>query len=107
MDMKIATLAATLALAALAAGPAAAQGTDTDPNSSENVIPAPSADNPSDPAAGSNPAAREPTAPGTSSDPNLGASGAGEGTAGQAVDPNADDNKNLMQKPMTSDPSGQ
>lgn len=60
----MAGLAAALMLAA--AGPALAQSSGAspaDPNNERNQVPAPSNTQPADPAAGSNPAARVPTAP--------------------------------------------
>ena len=60
----LSALAAALMLAA--AGPAFAQSTGAspaDPNNERNQRPAPSAAQPTDPAASSNPAARVPTAP--------------------------------------------
>jgi hypothetical protein len=62
---SLAALAAAVMLAA--AGPAIAQSSGAspaDPNNERNQTPAPSNTQPADPAAGSNPGARVPTAPG-------------------------------------------
>lgn len=77
----IAAMAALGSTAALAQSPA---GSPADPNSTQNRQPGPSAGQPSDPAAGQNPAARSPTAPsGTGSDYGSG-TGAGTGESGSS-----------------------
>lgn len=105
--MKFATFTASIIAASFATTAAFAQaGVPTDPTSDKNKIPAPSIENPGDPAAADNPAARVPTAPeGTYSPDELGASGAGAGTAGSDdLDP-MDDNDEVLDKPVTSDPA--
>jgi len=99
--MKTSKIAiAAIAAFGLSAGAAFAQeaGFGNDPNASK--VPAPSVNNPADPAAG-NPgsAAQVPTAPQKQEDLyDSGASGAGTGEAGSASDP-------AMTKPQSSDPA--
>ncbi|HWK32267.1 MAG TPA: hypothetical protein VNR51_01135 [Hyphomicrobium sp.] len=101
--MKASKIAiAAIAAFGLSAAVASAQeaGFGNDPNASKNQVPAPSVNNPADPAAG-NPgsAAQVPTAPQKQEDLyDSGASGAGTGEAGSASDP-------AMTKPQTSDPA--
>lgn len=96
---KATSLLAALAVA-LSATTALAQstgGSPADPNTNENQQPGPSVGNPTDPAAGSDPAARIPTSPqGTGSSDGMGAgdSGAGyESPAGIPADPNTVENQ--------------
>jgi hypothetical protein len=91
--------------AVLAESPA---GIPADPNTNENVQPAPGASNPSDPAAGSNPAARVPTSP-PGTDPGFAAEGAGTGEtgfdspAGIPADPTTD--QNVQPAPSIDNPA--
>lgn len=85
--MKRLTLPLIAVAAALGSSAALAQespaGSPADPNSTQNRQPGPSTGQPTDPAAGENPAARPPTAPpGTGSD--YGGTGAGTGESGSA-----------------------
>jgi hypothetical protein len=93
----------TSLLAALAvlfgAGTALAQstgGSPADPNTNQNQQPGPSVGNPTDPAAGSDPAARIPSSPPGTGSANEGA-GAGESglesPAGNPSDPNTNENQ--------------
>ncbi len=103
-----ATSISTLALLAMTLGAGAAfaespAGSPADPNSVQNRQPGPSATTPADPAAGSNPSARVPSAPLEESAPlddNAAASdGASSGEmgaaapAGSPADPNSDENR--------------
>ncbi len=110
MSRKITTLLATLAVActagaALAESPA---GSPADPFTSENQQPGPGVANPTDPAAGSNPDARVPTAPkGTGS----AAEGVGSGESGAAFESPAGipadrfTNENQQMAPSNANPA--
>jgi hypothetical protein len=77
--------ASALALSSTAAFAQTSPGGAADPSTNENVQPAPSTPTPNDPAAGSNPAAQQPTSP-----PGTGGSaaeGAGTGESGAAAPP--------------------
>lgn len=97
------TRTTTSLLAALSvlfgAGAAMAQstgGSPADPNTQQNQQPGPSVGNPTDPAAGSDPAARVPTSPpGTgSASEGAGSGGSGfESPAGNPSDPNTNENQ--------------
>ena len=97
---RITTLLAALAVS-LGATSAMAQstgGSPSDPTTNQNQQPGPSVDNPTDPAAGSDPAARVPTSPpGTGSASEgmgTGESGSGfESPAGIPADPNTNENQ--------------
>ena len=83
-------------------------GSPADPNTNQNQQPAPGVDNPADPAAGANPAAREPTSPpgtGSASEGmSSGESGAGyESPAGSPADPNTNENQQMA--PGNTNPS--
>jgi hypothetical protein len=94
----------------LGAGTALAQsspaGSPADPNSVENRQPGPSGTMPADPAAGSNPSAREPTAPLEGSlDDQPATDGASSGEMGSATSPAgipADPNSNENRQPGPS-----
>ncbi len=81
------------------AGPVLAQstgGSPADPNTSQNQQPGPSVANPTDPAAGSNPAARVPTSPPGTGPATEGTSPGTSGfdsPAGIPADPNTDENQ--------------
>lgn len=103
----------TSLLAALAvlfgAGTALAQstgGSPSDPNTNQNQQTGPSVANPTDPAAGSDPAARVPTSPpgtGSASEgTSMGTSGF-ESPAGNPSDPNT--NENQQPAPSNSNPA--
>ncbi|AHB49598.1 hypothetical protein W911_16190 [Hyphomicrobium nitrativorans NL23] len=82
-------------------------GIPADPNTQENVQPGPGAANPSDPAAGSDPAARVPTSP-PGSEPSavegMGTGEAGlESPAGIPADPNT--HENVQPGPGVANPS--
>jgi hypothetical protein len=82
-------------------------GSPADPNTNQNKQPGPSAGTPSDPAAGSSPAARVPTSPpGTGSSASEGASSGESGVtspAGIPADPNT--TENVQPGPGTGTPS--
>jgi len=69
-------------------------GAAADPNTKQNVQPAPSAPNPSDPASAGNPAAAAPSSPaGTGAATAPGSEGASTGESGSSAgDPNAEQN---------------
>ncbi len=70
-------------------------GAAADPNTKQNVQPAPSAANPADPAAAANPSAAQPTAPASESAAPSASEGASTGEFGSsasAADPNAKQN---------------
>jgi len=104
--MKTSKIAiAAIAAFGLSTGLAFAQesGFGNDPNASKNQVPAPSVNNPADPAAG-NPgsAAQVPTAPQKQEDLyDSGASGAGTGEAGEY----RDQYNPALTKPETSNPA--
>jgi hypothetical protein len=99
--MKLHTIIAASALA-ISSATAFAQTSPAgpaDPNANQNVQPAPAAKNPSDPAAGNNPAASPPTSPpGTDDGSASGAGGASTGESGSnapapmPADPNTKQN---------------
>lgn len=93
------SLLAALAVA-LGAATALAQstgGSPADPNTNQNQQPGPSVGNPTDPAAGSDPAARVPTSPPGTSAPSSEGMGTGEAgfdaPAGSPADPNTNENQ--------------
>lgn len=99
---KTTSLLAALAIAFGATGALAQStgGSPADPNTNQNQQPGPGVDNPADPAAGSNPAAREPTSPpgtGSASEgAGAGESGAGpDSPAGIPADPNTNENQQM------------
>jgi hypothetical protein len=90
--MKIITLCSAVALFAVSAGAALAQtgASPADPQNDRNQIPAPSNTEPADPAAGSRPAARVPTAPVDRREAERqpgGATGVGAGEGGTDLPP--------------------
>jgi hypothetical protein len=109
--MKLHSILAASALAissAAAFAQSSPAGIPADPNTNENVQPGPAAQNPSDPASGSNPTARVPTSP-----PGTGSSSASEGAsmgesgssspAGIPADPNTDEN--VQPAPSNTNPA--
>ena len=108
---KVTSLLAALTLA-LGTSTAFAQvespaGIPADPNTEQNVQPGPGAANPSDPAAGSDPAARVPTSPPGSEPSAAEGMGAGEtgfdSPAGIPADPNTEEN--VQPGPGAANPS--
>ena len=114
--MRLHTLIAASALA-ISSSAAFAQsspaGVPADPNTNQNVQPGPAATNPSDPASGNNPAARQPTSPpGTGNGSASGSEGASTGEsgasspAGISADPNTKENVQPAPSNMTpADPA--
>ena len=108
---KVTSLLAALTLA-LGSSTALAQaespaGIPADPNTEQNVQPGPGVANPSDPAAGSDPAARVPTSPPGSEPSAVEGMGTGEtgfdSPAGIPADPNTE--QNVQPAPGTANPS--
>lgn len=104
---KVTSLLAALTLA-LGTSAALAQtespaGIPADPNTEQNVQPGPSTANPSDPAAGSDPAARVPTSPPGSEPSAVEGMGTGEtgfdAPAGNPSDPNTMENQQTGPSP--------
>jgi hypothetical protein len=95
---KTTSLLAALAVA-LGATSAMAQstgGSPSDPTTNENQQPGPSVGNPTDPAAGSDPAARVPTSPpgtGSASEGMSSGEGGFDAPAGIPADPNTNENQ--------------
>lgn len=88
-----AAVAALLALGLMTSSRIAADdGIPDDPTSNQNTIPAPEADNPTDPAAGDNPAARVPTSPPGTGEWDMQTEGSSRGTSGQYDPDNYDNN---------------
>jgi hypothetical protein len=87
-----AAVAALLALGLMTSSGFADDGIPDDPTSNQNTIPAPEADNPTDPAAGDNPAARVPTSPPGTGEWDMQTEGSSRGTSGQYDPDNYDNN---------------
>lgn len=85
-----AAVAALLALGLMTSSGFADDGIPDDPTSNENMIPTPEADNPTDPAAGDNPAARVPTSPPGTGEWDMQTEGSSRGTSGQYDSDNYD-----------------
>lgn len=85
MKAKAITAAAALLALGLLTNTAFAQGDGLpdDPNSNQNTIPAPETDEPTDPAANDNPAARVPTSPPGTGQYELRQQGSTRGTSGE------------------------
>lgn len=99
---KTTSILAALAVALGTSTAALAQstgGSPADPNTPQNQQPGPSVSNPTDPAAGDSPAAREPTAPADGS--GMATEGASPGTSGMEspagipADPNTNENQQM------------
>ncbi len=90
-----------IALGATSALAQSTGGSPADPNTLQNQQPGPSVKNPTDPAAGSNPAARAPTAPmeeyappaGSADDGASSGEGGFDAPAGNPSDPTTDENQ--------------